>query len=128
MKSLIRKLMTFVIVIVVSIFLTACAAGTAGLQQLPDEGRLLVLTLVTAAVTWVLLQLSAVFKIDLSGWANAIAAALAPIIVTVIESYLRLIPPLFDNIVITIIHLIVLLVGSLGTIWIVQRKPAPSLR
>lgn len=108
--------------------LTACAPTVQGLTQLPDEGRLLILSLVTAGVTWVLLKLSELLKIDLSGYTNAIAAALAPIIVAAIESYLQLIPPAFDNIVLTVIHLLVLLLGSLGTIWLAQRKPAPSLR
>jgi hypothetical protein len=100
---------------------------TGWLVSLPDEGRLLVLSIVTWGVTWVLLKLSAVIKVDLSGWANAIAAALAPILVTVIESYLQLIPPIFDNLVIAVIHMIVLLVGSLGVFWLTKRKPAPSL-
>jgi len=101
---------------------------TGWLVSLPDEGRVLVLSLVTAGVTWVLLKLSAVFKLDLSGWANAIAAALAPILVALIESYLSLIPPIFDDLVIAVIHILVLLAGSLGVIWVAQRKPAPSLQ
>jgi hypothetical protein len=95
---------------------------------LPDEAQLMIFTLLTAAVTWVLLKLSEVFKVDLKGYANAIAAALAPILVTLFESWLKLIPSIYDNVVLTIIHLIVLLVGSLGTFWLVQRKRAPSLR
>lgn len=98
------------------------------LVALPDEAKILVFSLVTAGVTWVLLQLFAVLKVDLSGYANMIAAALAPVVVTVIENYLQLIPPVFDNIVLTVIHLIVLLAGSLGVFWLVKRKPAPSLK
>ena len=108
--------------------LTGCAAGAAQLQQLPEEGVTLVLFLVTAGVTWVLLQLSALFKLELKGYANAIAAALAPVVVAALESYLQLIPPVFDNLVLSVIHLIVLLAGSLGTFWLFQRKPAPSLK
>lgn len=95
---------------------------------LPDEAKLLILSLVTGVVTFVLLKLSEVFKIDLSGWANTIAAVLAPVIITIIEAYLQLIPPIFDNLVLSIIHLIVLLLSSLGVFWLVQRKPAPSLK
>ena len=101
---------------------------TGWLVALPDEGRALVLALVTAGVLWALLQLSAVIKIDLSGYANMIAAVLAPLLVTVIESYLQLIPPIFDDLVLTVIHFIVLLIGSLGVFWIAKRKPAPSLK
>ena len=95
---------------------------------LPDEAKILILSLLTAGVTWLLLQLSALTKVDLSGWANAVAAALAPIIVTLIEAGLKLIPPIFDNIVLSIIHMIVLLVGSLGAFWLIKRKHAPSLQ
>lgn len=98
-----------------------------GLAQLPDEGRLLILSLVTSAVTFALLQLSEVLKVDLSGYANVIAAALAPVLVTLFESYLQLIPPVFDDIVLSIIHIIVLLAGSLGVFWVIKRSPAPSL-
>ena len=108
--------------------LTACATTTSTLQQLPPEGSNLVMILVTAAVSWAILQLGALFKVDFSGYIGVIAAALAPIVVTLVESYLQLIPPAFDNIVLTVIHLIVLAVGSLGTFWVFQRKPAPSLK
>jgi len=101
---------------------------TTTLLALPDEGRLLILSLVTAGVTWILLKLSEVFKIDLSGYANLIATALAPIIVTIVEGYLQLIPAALDNVVLTLIHLVVLLLGSLGFFWVAKRKPAPSLR
>jgi len=108
------------------VLLVACAPTAQGLAQLPDEGRLLVLMLVTAGVTWALLKLSFAFHVDLSGYANVIAATLAPIIVVVIEIYLRLIPSVFDNLVLSIIHLLVLLVGSVGTFFLFKRK-APSL-
>jgi hypothetical protein len=101
---------------------------TDTLLALPDEGRLLILSLVTAGVTWILLKLSEVFKIDLSGYANLIATALAPIIVTIVEGYLQMIPPALDNVVLTLIHLAVLLLGSLGLFWVAKRKPAPSLQ
>jgi len=108
--------------------LSACAPITNFMGPLPQEAQLLILTLVTAGVTWGLLKLSQVLKINLSGYADLIATALAPILVTLAESWLKLIPPVFDNVVLTVIHLIVLLVGSLGVFWISQRKPSPSLR
>jgi hypothetical protein len=123
MEVAMKKLSVFVLSIVL---LAACAPTAQGLAQLPDEGRLLVLMLVTAGVTWVLLKLSMAFHIDLSGYTNAIAAVLAPIVVVAIETYLRLIPSVFDNLVLSIIHLLVLLVGSVGTFFLFKRK-APSL-
>ena len=95
---------------------------------LPDEAKVLILSLLTTGVMWLLLKLSELTKVDLSGWANAVAAALAPIIVTLFEAGLKLIPPIFDNIVLSIIHTIVLLIGSLGVFWLAKRKRAPSLQ
>lgn len=89
--------------------------------SLPDEAKLLILSLITAGVTWLLLQLGALLKVDLSGYIQPIAAALAPIVVTVIENYLKLIPPAFDDVVLTIIHLLVLLLGSIGA-WMLFKR------
>src|SRR3990172_10516071 len=112
----------FGLLMLLSFILSACAPAVQGLVALPDEARLLVLSLFTAGVTWVLLWLSMRFGVDLAGYANAIAAALAPVIITLIELGLKAIPPAFDNIVLTIIHLLVLLIGSLGAFFLFKRK------
>ena len=123
------------LVFVVAFVLVGCVAGPAvaptnGLAQnlvaLPEEGRILVLSLVTAAVTWLLLQIAAVLKLDLSGYVQPIVAIISPILVTIIESFLQTIPPAMDNITLTIIHLIVLFVGSLGSFMIFKRASAPK--
>lgn len=119
-----------ILVLVFVLPLAACSGmqqGAAQLQQLPDEGRILVLMVVTTAVTWLLLKASELTKVDLSGHAGAVAAAVAPVLITLIEAGLKLIPPIFDNLVLSIIHLIVLLVGSLGA-WFLAKRRAPSLR
>lgn len=124
------KLKTLFVLVMTGLVLTACAAGQSlgqTLTQLPDEGVQLVFFVVSAGVTWCLLKLSEVTNVDLKGYAPAVAVALAPILTALIESWLQLIPPAFDNIVLTIIHLIVLAVGSLGVFFIAKRK-APSLR
>lgn len=117
----IRRLILFILV---ALILTACAPAVQGLAQLPDEGRNLVFIVLSAILTFLLLKLSEFTGIDLKGYAPAVATALAPVIIAIIESWLQLIPPLFDNVVLTIIHLIVLLVGSLGTFYLIKRKPA----
>jgi len=126
MKSIFR---IFLLILLGLVVLTACAPAFVQslVGPLPDEAQNLIFILLTAAVTWALLKLSVFFKVDLSGYANAVAVALAPIIVAMIERWLAVIPPAFDNIVLTIIHLIVLLVGSIGTFFLLQRK-APRLR
>ena len=124
-RKALQKLALFAMAAMV---LTACAAQVTQLQQLPEEGVKFVSILITAGVTWGLLKLGALLHIELRGYADAAAVALSPIIVGIIENYLRLIPEIYDSIVLTIIHLVILLVGSLGTFWILQRRPAPTLR
>lgn len=103
------------LLVLIAVFLTACAPAVQGLVGLPDDARNLVLVLVTAGLTWVLIQLSNLIKLDLSGYAPPLAAVLAPIIITVIENYLGLIPPIFDDLVLAVIHFLVLLIGGIGT-------------
>lgn len=125
-----KKTFVCLFLAIFSFVLFACSGmqqGVAQLQQLPDDGRNLVFILVTAGVTWLLLKVSELTKVDLSGHAGAVAVAIAPIFVTLIEAGLQLIPPIFDNLVLSIIHLIVLLVGSLGT-WFLIKRETPSLK
>lgn len=125
-----KKGFVFLFLIVFPFILFGCSGmqqAVAPLQELPSDGKTLVLMLVTAGVTWLLLKASELTKVDLSGHAGAAAAAIAPILITLIEAALRLIPPIFDNLVLSIIHLIVLLVGSLGT-WFLFKRKAPSLK
>jgi len=93
-----------------------------GLVGLPEEGLQLVLFLVTAGVAYLLLQLGVLLGLDLSGYVQPIVAIVAPILVAFIEKYLGMIPPVYDNVVLTIIHLIVLLVGSIGTVLLFKRR------
>ena len=117
-NKLIIPVLILVILAAVVFFYPAPAQGLAGL---PEEGSLLVWTLVTAAVTWALVQLGLALGIDLGGYIQPIAAILAPILIALIEKYLQLIPAQFDSIVLTIIHLIVLALGSVGTLIVLNR-------
>lgn len=114
-----------------AVFLTACvvtpevAPQTAFAQTivaLPDDAQTLILSLLTAGIAWLLL------KVNLGGeYAQPIAAALAPVIVVVIENLLGLIPPSFDNIVLAVIHWLVLLVsGSVGAFVLFKRAKTPK--
>lgn len=118
----------FAVVLVLMLIVTACAPAVQGLVALPDEARLLILAAVGAGVTWLLLKLSEVTRIDLKGYAEPVAAALAPILIILLESWLQLIPPVFDNLVLSLIHLLVLLVGSLGAFFLLIKRKAPSIR
>jgi hypothetical protein len=92
-----------------------------GLMQLPDEGRILILTLLTAGLAWLLT------KINMGQYTEALAAAIAPIIITGIEMGLQMIPALYDNVVLSIIHLLVLFIGgSIGFVFFFKRVKEPK--
>lgn len=123
------KKLTYLLLVVMVFTLAACVAAPAvapksamaqGLVALPDEGRILVLTLITAVVTFLLL------KINMGQLTEPIVAILAPILITAIEAFLQTIPPVFDNLVLSIIHVIVLGVGSLGSYVLFKRSNTPK--
>lgn len=114
----IKILFLFVLVV---LLVSACAATVAPLMQLPDEGRQLVSILLSAAIVWLLLQISALVGWDLSGYAPPIIAAVSPLIITIIERYLQMIPSIYDDFVLVVIHYLVLLLGSVGTVIAVKR-------
>lgn len=92
----------------------------ATLTQLPDEFRDLILAAVTAGVLWLLT------KVNLGQFTDALAAVIAPIIVAALERLTGQIPPVFDNLVLSILHLIVLFVsGSIGFYLFVKRARNP---
>ena len=107
--------------VLIAVLLAACAPTAQGLVELPDEGRLLALTLVTSGLTFVLLWLGGLLKIDFGGFIQPLAAVLSPLIITVIENYLAMIPPIYDNLVLSVIHIIVLLLGSVGSVVLFRR-------
>lgn len=103
-------------------------AMAQGLVAMPDELRLLILSLVTAAVTWLLLQAGIALKIDMSGYVTPIVAIVTPILVTLVENVLGTIPSAWDNIVLAVIHVVVLLIGSLGSTLLFKRTQERALK
>lgn len=91
------------------------------LVALPDEARILILWLVTSGLTILLVWVGKYIPIDVKGYAQAIAAVLSPLIITAIEHYLQMIPAIYDDLVLVIIHYIVLLFGGVATIVIYRR-------
>ncbi len=119
-----------IMVVLFALLLVGCVAVPAvapenGLAQslvaLPDEGRILVLSLVTAGVAFLL------SKVNMGQYTQVIAAVFAPIIITLIESGLQTIPPIFDNLVLSLIHLLVLFIsGSIGALVFFKRAKQPK--
>lgn len=118
-----KKKILFVLVLL-PLLVTACAAPVAQLQQLPDEGRILVLELITAGVTAALLWLSGAIKLDLKGFAQPIAAVFSPLVVTIVEHYLQMIPSVYDDLALVVIHYIVLFLGGVATVILYKRVRA----
>ena len=91
------------------------------LVQLPEEFTRLVLYAVTAGVAWLLL------KVGMGQYTQALAAVIAPIVIAALERLTGMIPPVFDNLVLSILHLIVLFVGgSIGMFLLFKRARQPE--
>lgn len=111
MKNAFRLLFVAVLVLFT---LTACAplaaSGTVrGLAGLPEEAKVLILSLITALLTTLFAWIATQFHIDLSGYVEPLALVVSGIVVTFIESQLQLIPPVFDSLVLSVIHILVLI-------------------
>lgn len=131
-----KKIYTFLFLFVLStMVLSACmvepepeptqgalAPVANGLVALPDDAATLIAALVTAAVAALFL------KLNWGGeFAQPLAAAISPIIITLLEGWLGVIPPIFDNLVLSILHLLVLFVGgSVGSFLLFKRAKQPK--
>jgi hypothetical protein len=93
-----------------------------GLVAIPPELNDAIGFGVTALLTWVLVQAGLAMNLDLTGYLTPLVAVLSPIIVTLAENALGTIPPAFDNIVLTLIHLGILILGSLGVLTFVRKQ------
>jgi len=121
---------SFVFVFVFALLLVGCVAVPAvapqsalgqGLIGLPDDAKVLVLSLLTAGIAYLL------NRVNMGQYTQALAAVIAPIIITAIEAGLQTIPSIFDNLILSLIHLIVLfLAGSIGTLVFVKRAKTPK--
>lgn len=105
----------------IAVLLTACAPAVQGLTDLPDEGKLLVMTLVTAGLAALLLWFGNLVGLELGGWVQPIVAVVAPLLITVIEHFLGMIDPIFDAVLLTVIHYLVLLFGGIGSVVLFRR-------
>lgn len=90
------------------------------LVALPEEATLLIWSLLTALLTFLLL------KINMGQLTQPIVAIIAPLIITFVESFLQTIPSVFDNLILSIIHVIVLALTSLGTYMLFKRAKTPK--
>src|SRR5512146_120862 len=88
---------------------------------LPDDAKSLIAVLVTAAVIWLVQWIASKTSIDLSGYADAVIALVAGLIVAVLEKYLALVPGEFDNLVLAIIHVLVLALGG-GMLFVIAKR------
>lgn len=117
MKKVIAFLFVFLLAACVAV---PAIAPTNSLAQtlvgLPEDAQTLILALVTAGVAFLLT------KVNMGQFTQPLAAALAPILILVVENFLGMIPPSFDNIVLAVIHWIVLFVsGSVGAFMLFKR-------
>jgi len=95
---------------------------------LPDDAKILILGLVTSLLTALLSFAFVKWGLDLRGFTAELAAVLAAIVVTVFEFVLKLLVFIPDEILLTIVHLIVLAVSGFGTAFLLSRRRTPGYR
>jgi hypothetical protein len=95
---------------------------------LPDDAKILILGLITSLLTALFSFAFIKWGVDLRGYTAELAAVLAAIVVTVFEFLLKLLAFIPDNILTTIIHLIVLALAGLGTAFMLSRRNTPGYR
>ena len=95
---------------------------------LPDDAKLLILTLITSLLTALFAFLLARWGLDLRGYTVELAATLAAVVVTVFEFLLKLLAFIPDQILLTVIHLIVLALAGYGTAWFLGKLRTPGYR
>jgi len=95
---------------------------------LPDDAKMLILVLITSLLTALFGFLFVKWGLDLRGYIVELAAILAAIVVTVFEFLLKLLAFIPDQILLTIIHLIVLALAGYGTAWLLGKLRTPGYR
>ena len=95
---------------------------------LPDDAKILILGFITSLIAALFAFLFTKWGLDLRGFTAELAAVLAAIVVTVFEFLLKLLAFIPDNIITTIIHLIVLALAGIGTAFVLHRRSTPGYR
>jgi hypothetical protein len=95
---------------------------------LPDDAKLLILVLITSLLTALFGYAFVRWGIDLRGYITGLSATLAAIVVTVFEFLLKLLTFIPDQILLTIIHLIVLALAGYGAALALNRMRTPGYR
>jgi len=100
----------------------------ANFITLPDDAKILILGLITSLLTASFAFLLNRWGLDLRGYIIGLSATLAAIVVTVFEFLLKLLVFVPDDILLTIIHLIVLAVSGYGAALALNRMRTPGYR
>lgn len=95
---------------------------------LPDDAKILILGFITSLLTALFSYLLARWGLDLRGFTAELAAVVAAIVVTIFEFGLKLLSFIPDQILLTIIHLIVLAIAGFGTAFVLSRRRTPGYR
>jgi len=95
---------------------------------LPDDAKILILGLITSLLTALFGFLFVRWGLDLRGYIIGLSATLAAIVVTAFEFALKMLVFIPDEILLTIIHLIVLAVTGYGAALALNRMRTPGYR
>jgi hypothetical protein len=123
-----KKLARWLMLLSLPLLLASCSTMGARLVQMPDDARNLILVLVTAGLTALFAFLFNKWGLDLRGFVPELAAVLAAVLVSIFEYLFGLLSFIPDQILLTIIHLIVLAAAGYGTAWVLNKVRTPGFR
>jgi hypothetical protein len=95
---------------------------------LPDDAKMLILTAITSLLTAFFGFVFVRWGLDLRGYIVELSAIFAALVVTIIEFGLKLLVFIPDQILLTIIHLIVLAFAGYGAAWFLGKLHIPGYR
>jgi len=95
---------------------------------MPDDAKLLILGLITSLLTVLLAFTFNKWGLDLRGFVPELAAVSAAIVVAIFEFIFKLLVFIPDQILLTIIHLIVLALSGYGAAWFLGKLRTPGYR
>lgn len=117
-----KKFIAPVVILLVAgyaVYANLTAANT--LVGVPEEFSGFIVGLIAVGVAWLLQAVLEATGWDFSGYKDQIVAVVSGIVLTLIESWLALIPSIYDEAVLVVLHLIVVVFGLLGFFYVMKR-------
>lgn len=108
-----KNKLTFAVLFVVAFLVTTAFMPMLALE-LPKELIAVLSGAVAFLVTQALKWLGGLVGLDISGWGSFITAAIVSVIVGIVNNLLGYVPLEFENVVLVVFQLLIVLLGAMG--------------